>query len=57
MKDLFMCLLLNLTKHGKLVEANCYKSGDFSVIAIETEDGIYTVSITKEKKDGGNEDA
>lgn len=57
MKDLFMCLLLNLTKHGKLVEANCYKSGEFSVIAIETEDGIYTVSISKEKKDGGKEDA
>ena len=50
MKDLFMCLLLNLTKHGKLVSADMYRSGVFSNIEIESEDAVYTVTITKEPK-------
>lgn len=48
MKDLFMCLLLNLTKHGKLTEANMYQSGVFANLRIEAEDGVYVVSISKE---------
>jgi hypothetical protein len=54
MKDLFMCLLLNLTKHGKLTEANMYRGGDYSSITVESEDAIYTVTIRKEEKQ--NED-
>ena len=49
MKDLFMCLLLNLRNHGKIVEANMYKGGTYSNIAIRTNDGIYRVSVMKEE--------
>lgn len=48
MKDLFMCLLLNLTKFGKLTEANMYRGGNYSNIKIEIDGVSYTVSISKE---------
>ena len=54
MKDLFMCLLLNLTKHGKLTEANMYRNGAFSAITVETDNGTYTVTISKEKDEENN---
>jgi hypothetical protein len=54
MKDLFMCLLLNLMKHGNITEANLYKGGKFSSIVVETKDGIYTVNIGKEDKTDEN---
>lgn len=54
MKELFMCLLLNLTKHGDITEAVMYKGGRFSSIKVETEDCTYTVNITKEDKEDEN---
>ena len=48
MKDLFMCLLLNLQNHGEIVDANMYKGGKFSAITIETKCGTYSVGIHKE---------
>ena len=50
MKDLFMCLLLNLQTHGKITAANLYREGKFSSIEVEGEDAVYTVTITKEEK-------
>ena len=55
MKDLFMCLLLNLTTHGNIVEANMYESGKFSSVKLETENGTYSITITKEKDNDGND--
>jgi hypothetical protein len=54
MKDLFMCLLLNLTKHGKLTEANMYRDGIYSSITVEGEDATYTVTIRREEKNNEN---
>ena len=54
MKELFMCLLLNLKNHGDITAATLYKGGVFSSITLETKDGIYTVTISKE--DAINED-
>ena len=50
MKDLFVCLLLNLTRHGNLTEANMYEGGIFSVLKIKTDSGTYTISISKNKE-------
>lgn len=50
MIDIFMFLLLNLTKIGKLTEANLYATGDFSTVSIKTDSGIYKVLISKEAK-------
>ena len=50
MKDLFVCLLLNLAHHGKITEANMYKGGDFSTVTLKTNNGIYRVSVTREKE-------
>ena len=55
MKDLFMCLLLNLVKYGKLTEANMYEGGHFSNIKIKTDSGTYSISISKEKEVNKNE--
>lgn len=54
MKDLFMCLLLNLTKYGKLTEANMYRGGEWSNIKVEIDGVNYTVSISKEVVDDEN---
>lgn len=51
MKEIFMCLLLNLTNHGRITAANLYKEGKFSTIEIESEDAVYTVTVTKEVKE------
>lgn len=56
MKNLFMCLLLNLVKHGNLTEANMYEGGKFSNIKIQTEDGAYSISVTKLNEETPNED-
>lgn len=50
MKDLFMCLLLNLKNHGTITAASLYEGGTFASLKVKTEDGIYTVSISKEDK-------
>jgi hypothetical protein len=54
MKELFMCLLLNLAQHGKLTEANMYTGGEFSSMKLETENGTYSISISKDKENDGN---
>ena len=56
MKDLFMCLLLNVVRHGKLTEANMYEGGYFSNLKVKTASGTYSISISKEKEEEGNED-
>ena len=48
MKDIFMCLLLNLANHGKITEANMYKDGAYSNVTVKTDDGTYRISVTKE---------
>lgn len=55
MKDLFLCLLLNITKFGKLASANYYNE-DFSNLKIETEDCEYEISIFKKDKVKGETD-
>ena len=52
MKDLFMCLLLNLKNHGNIVAATMYREGKFSTIEVDKGDAIYTISISKEEKKG-----
>lgn len=55
MLDLFMCLLLNLVRHGKIAEANMYKDGAYSSVTVKTDDGTYRVSISKETEQGNSE--
>ena len=57
MKDLFLCLLVNMTKFGKLKSANFYGE-QFSNLTIENEHGEYMLSISRhEKKEEENKDA
>lgn len=55
MKDIFLCLLINLSHHGKIFEASMFESGDFANVAIKTKDGIYRVSVMKDEKVNENE--
>ena len=55
MKDIFMCLLLNLAQHGKITEANMYKCGTYSNVTIETDNGTYRISVTKDVQEKENE--
>lgn len=50
MKELFMQLLIELRTFGKLVSANLYRNGLMSSFEVETDDGIYTITVTKEVK-------
>ena len=50
MKDLFMCLLLNLQNLGRITAANLYKDGKYSNIEIETKDAVYSICVSKEEK-------
>ena len=54
MKELFMCLLLNLKNHGDITAATMYKGGSFSSLTVETENGVYTISISKEDNQNEN---
>lgn len=57
MKDLFMCLLINITKFGKLTGANLFND-DYSSMTLENEHGEYTISVTRrDKKEEETEDA
>lgn len=57
MKDLFLCLLLNITKFGKMASANFYNE-DWSNIKIDAGDCEYEISIfRKSKSKGENIDA
>ena len=50
MKELFMCLLLNLKNHGNIVAATLYRIGTFASIELEGDDAVYTITISKEEK-------
>ena len=49
MKDMFLCLLLNLGKFGDVTRASLSK--DFSEIKLENEHGEYTIAIMRKDKD------
>ena len=53
MKDMFLCLLLNMGKFGKVTKAHFYGE-DFSETRLETEDSEYTITIMR--KDKNSED-
>jgi hypothetical protein len=48
MKDIFMCLLLNLANHGKLTSA-MYDDG-FAKITLVNKDNEYDISVIKKAK-------
>lgn len=50
MKDLFICLLLNLKTHGNIIAATLYQGGEFSTVEVEIEGTVYTVCISKQEK-------
>ena len=50
MKNLFMCLLLNLKRYGSITAANLYRDGKFANFEVENGDCVYTITITKEEK-------
>lgn len=54
MKDLFMCLLLNLQTYGKIIAANLYREGKLASLEIEDVDGIYEITISKKEKKDAN---
>ena len=54
MKDIFVCLLLNLIKHGNITEANMYKGGEYASFTVETEDSVFTLNVRKEEKKDEN---
>lgn len=54
MKDLFMCLLLNLSRFGNITEAIMYPGGEFTKIKIVTANGTYEFTISKEEETDGN---
>lgn len=54
MKQLFLQLLALLNVKGNITEASLYKNGKYSNITVELEDGIYSISISKEEKTDGN---
>ena len=57
MKELFIHLLINLAKCGKMTSANFYND-DWSNIKIDTDECEYEISIfRKPKNEGENKDA
>ena len=52
MNELFASIFLKLEQLGDVTEANLYKSGDFSNIEVKTDEGIFRISISKEKENG-----
>lgn len=54
MKDLFMCLLVNVIKHGNLTSAVMY---DDTMSSLKLDDGksIYEITIIRKKKELDNE--
>lgn len=52
MKTLFMYLINALNQYGKLLEANLYSGGNYSIITAEFEGNTYTVSISKKETEG-----
>ena len=56
MKDIFMCLLLNLAQHGKIIEANMYKDGTYSNVTIKNDNGTYKIGVIKEDDSNENKE-
>ena len=51
MKDVFICLLMNLKNHGKITSASMYNDG-FSKIKLDDGDSEYEVSVMRKEKFG-----
>ena len=49
MKDIFLCLLLNIGKFGTIKTASFYNK-DLSCVEMETNDGKYIISVRREDK-------
>jgi hypothetical protein len=49
MRDLFMCLLMNLTNHGNITQANMFGPDYTTIMLVDGEDEYY-ISITKSSK-------
>ena len=56
MKDIFLCLLLNLTHHGKITTANMYDD-TFCSLKLVRSDGEYEINITKRVTKGEEKNA
>lgn len=54
MKALFMTILSMLHESENVTEALMYESGEFAKLTFETENGKYTIAISKEKETDGN---
>ena len=54
MKKIFMRLLDVFDLMGNITEALMYSTGDFSRIKVETEQGNYSITISKETENDGN---
>lgn len=54
MKPLFMTILRMLDESETVTEALMYESGKYSQIKYKTEDGTYTIAISKEETDGNS---
>ena len=52
MKDLFMTILNMLYENETVTEALMYEGGEFARMSFETENGKYTLSISKDKENG-----
>lgn len=55
MKELFIAIINGL-KGYKITEAQMFSSGTFSTITFEILGETYTISISKAKKDGNDND-
>lgn len=55
MKELFLLLLNSLKNEGNILEANLYRSGNYSSVTVETENGKFSITVAREKEDGINE--
>jgi hypothetical protein len=56
MKKIFMELLSKLQNYGNLTAATMYRDGKYASIEVEIEDAVYSVSISKEEKNKGEQE-
>lgn len=54
MKAIFMTILNWLDESENVTEALMYENGEFARVKFETGNGKYTLSISKEEKNDGN---
>lgn len=55
MKKIFLKTLDLANMFGEITEATMYENSKFSTIHVETENGTYKISISKQEKEQGNE--